>query len=47
MDSNGNNVMGYTAVNGAINTSQALAPIVISMRPSLSSQRHFHHATGL
>ena len=30
MDSNGNNVMGYSAVNGVINTSQALAPIVIS-----------------
>ena len=30
VDSNGNNVMGYSAVNGAINTSQSLAPIVIS-----------------
>ncbi|MGO8819492.1 MAG: flagellar hook-basal body complex protein [Terriglobia bacterium] len=30
VDSNGNNVMGYSAVNGVINTSQALAPIVIS-----------------
>ena len=30
VDSNGNNVMGYTAVNGTINTGQSLAPIVIS-----------------
>ena len=30
VDSNGNDVMGYTAVNGVINTSQALSPIVIS-----------------
>jgi flagellar hook protein FlgE len=30
VDSNGNNVMGYTAVNGIINTSSSLAPIVIS-----------------
>ena len=30
VDSNGNNVMGYSAVNGAISTSQSLAPIVIS-----------------
>ncbi len=30
VDSNGNNVMGYTAVNGAISTSQVLSPIVIS-----------------
>ena len=31
VDSNGNNVMGYSAVNGTINTSQALSPIVISI----------------
>jgi flagellar hook protein FlgE len=30
VDSNGNNVMGYSAVNGTINISQALSPIVIS-----------------
>jgi flagellar hook protein FlgE len=30
VDSNGNNVMGYAAVNGTINTSESLAPIVIS-----------------
>jgi flagellar hook protein FlgE len=30
VDSNGNNVMGYSAVNGTISTSQALSPIVIS-----------------
>jgi flagellar hook-basal body protein len=30
VDSNGNNVMGYSAVNGVIDTSQSLAPIVIS-----------------
>jgi flagellar hook protein FlgE len=31
IDSNGNDVMGYSAVNGTINTSGTLAPIVISM----------------
>jgi flagellar hook protein FlgE len=30
VDSNGNYVMGYPAVNGAVSTSQSLAPIVIS-----------------
>jgi flagellar hook protein FlgE len=30
VDSNGNNVMGYSAVNGVISTSQALSPIIIS-----------------
>jgi len=30
VDSNGANVMGYSAVNGVISTSQALSPIVIS-----------------
>jgi flagellar hook protein FlgE len=30
VDSNGNYVMGYPAVNGAVSTSQALAPIIIS-----------------
>jgi len=30
VDSNGNNVMGYPAVNGTVNTSQTLAPIIIS-----------------
>jgi len=30
VDSNGNDVMGYSAVNGTINTSQSLAPIIIS-----------------
>jgi flagellar hook protein FlgE len=30
VDSNGNDVMGYPAVNGVVNTSQSLAPIVIS-----------------
>ena len=34
VDSNGNNVMGYAAVNGAINTSQALSPIIISLGQS-------------
>jgi flagellar hook protein FlgE len=34
VDSNGANVMGYTAANGAINSSQALAPIVISQGQS-------------
>jgi flagellar hook protein FlgE len=42
VDSNGNNVMGYTATNGVINTSQALAPIVItsgqSYPPNATSQ---------
>ena len=46
MDSNGNNVMGYPAVNGVINTSQSLAPIVISSGQTLSSQRHIERATG-
>ncbi len=31
VDSNGNNVMGYSAVNGTINTGQALSPIVVSI----------------
>src|SRR5208282_3888742 len=30
VDSNGNNVLGYSAVNGTINASQTLSPIVIS-----------------
>jgi flagellar hook protein FlgE len=30
VDTNGNNVMGYSAVNGVIDTSQSLSPIVIS-----------------
>ncbi len=30
IDTNGNNVMGYAAVNGVINTSTTLSPIVIS-----------------
>src|SRR5579862_1549377 len=30
VDANGNNVMGYAAVNGVINTSTTLSPIVIS-----------------
>jgi flagellar hook protein FlgE len=30
VDANGNNVMGYSAVNGTIDTSGALAPVVIS-----------------
>jgi flagellar hook protein FlgE len=30
VDSNGNNVMGYSAVNGVVSTSQSLSPIVIS-----------------
>ena len=46
VDSNGNNVMGYSAVNGVINTSQALAPIVISSGQTYPSQRHLHRATG-
>jgi flagellar hook protein FlgE len=43
--SNGANVMGYTAVNGAISTSQALSPIVISSGqsypPNATSQVQF------
>jgi flagellar hook protein FlgE len=31
IDTNGNNVLGYPAVNGTINTNQALAPIVIPL----------------
>jgi flagellar hook protein FlgE len=41
VDSNGNNVMGYAAVNGAINASQSLAPIVIS-----SGQTYAPNATS-
>ena len=35
-DSNGNHVMGYPGVNGAIDTSRALAPVVISMGQTYS-----------
>ncbi len=41
VDSNGNNVLGYAATNGAINTSQSLAPIVIS-----SGQTYSPNATS-
>lgn len=35
-DANGNDVLGYTAVNGTISTGQSLSPIVISLGESFS-----------
>jgi flagellar hook protein FlgE len=42
VDSNGNYVMGYPAVNGTISTSQSLAPIIIS-----SGQNYPPNATSM
>ncbi|HMD85474.1 MAG TPA: flagellar hook-basal body complex protein [Terriglobia bacterium] len=41
VDSNGNNVMGYSAVNGSINTGGSLAPIIVS-----SGQTYAPNATS-